>query len=157
MLNDLIVMSFESEADALKARGGLEIMRNSQMLGLLDSVMVTRNRSGKLIAHQQSVLPAQTPSPGSQVPGLLANAIFAQPPEEGVQQLVDSGLDRRFVEEVSTALVPGSAMLINYVRRDSLVDTQRLLGALRQFKGTLYLTTVPSEVEEPILRQARKE
>jgi uncharacterized membrane protein len=150
--HDLIVITFDSEADALKARGGLEIMRNSQMLGLLNTVMVTRDRAGRVIVHQQSVLPVRPPSPGSQVPGMLASAIFAEPPEEGARKLVDSGLDERFVDEVSSALIPGSSMLINYVRRDSLVDTQQLLGVLSQFKGTLYHTTVPAEVEEAILK-----
>jgi uncharacterized membrane protein len=157
MFHDLIVMAFDTEADALKARGGLEIMRNSQTLSLLNIIMVTKNRVGKVIVHQQSVLPAQPPSPGSQMPGLVASAIFAQPPEEAVRPLVDSGLDERFVAEVSSALVPGSAMLIDYVRRDSLVDTQRLLDAFKLFKGTLYHTTVPEQVEEAILKQATKE
>ena len=157
MHNDLIVMTFDSEADALKARGGLEIMRNSQMLGVMDTVMVTRDRAGELIVHQQSALPTQPPSLGIQMPRMLANAFFAEQREERLQPLVDAGLDERFVAEVSSALVPGSSMLLNYVRRDSLVDTQRLLGTLRQFKGTLYHTTVPEEVEEAILKQSEHE
>ena len=85
---------------------------------------------------------------------MLASAIFAKPLEEGGQYLVESGLDERFVEEVSSALVRGSSMLISYVRQDSLVDTERLLGTLRQFEGTLYHTAVPAEVGEAILKQA---
>ncbi len=157
MLHDLIVMTFDSEVDASKAQGGLEIMRDSQMLGALNAIMVTRDRAGKVIVHQQSAVPAQPPSPGSQVPGILAGAVSAKQPEEGAQQLVDAGLDGRFVTEVSSALGPGSSMLINYVRRDSLVDTQRLLDALGQYRGTLYHTTVPTEVEEVILKQAEYE
>lgn len=157
MLNDLIVTEFDSKADALKAQGGLEIMRNSQLLGVSNTILVRRDSDGSVIVHQQRESSEHQPDLSSQVAGLLARAIFAQPPKTRTEQFVRSGLDRRFVVEVASALAGRSAMLVNYVRRGSLVDTQRLLGTLNQFKCTLYHTTVPVEVEEAILNQSAQE
>ena len=55
---------------------------------------------------------------------------------------------------VASALHPETSMIFIYIRQDSLVDTQKFLEALNQFKGTLTHTTVPAEVEAAILEQA---
>jgi uncharacterized membrane protein len=154
MHNDLIVMTFKNETDASKARGALEIMRNSQMLGVSNAVMVTRDKAGEVSVHHQSESPAHVPSPSSQLAGLLADAIFGKHPEDREKKLVDAGLDKRFLRKVSSALDSTSSAILSYIRRDSLVDTQQLMDALSLFEGTLYLTTVPATVEEAILKQA---
>lgn len=157
MDNDLIVMTFDNEEAASKARQALEIMRNRQFLGVPNAVIVTRGRAGKVTVDRQRQLPAEPPGPSSQMPGLLVDTIFGKPPEEGVQKLVDAGLDERFLDKVLSAIGPESSMILNYVRQDSLVDTEQVLDALNQFRGTLHHTTVPAEVEEAILKQLEYE
>ena len=154
MHNDLIVMTFGGETAALRARQALEQMRNSPFLGLLNTLVVTRDRAGKVVVHQQWELPSHLPRASRQMPRLLVEAFFGQQPEDGMRKLVDAGLDEMFVREVVSALSPKSSMILNYVWRGSLVDTQQVLDAFRQFKGTLHHTTVPDEVEEAILVQA---
>jgi uncharacterized membrane protein len=154
MKNDLIVLTFENEEDALKARGALEIRRNSQLLGVLNTVIVTRDKTGKLVLHIQRQLPNHPEDPSSQMPELLVETIFGNPPEERLQMLVDAGMDERFFKLVSSALKPGSSLVLSYVPQDSLVDTQQLVEFLNQFNGTLHHTTVPAEVEGAILEQA---
>ena len=39
----LIVMTFDNEQDALKAKGALEIMRNSTFLGAMNAIPITRD------------------------------------------------------------------------------------------------------------------
>ena len=154
MVNDLIVMTFDDEAAALSAKQALEQMRTSLFLGLLNALVVTRDRTGKVVVHQQWELPSHPPRASSQIPRLLVEAFFGQRPEDGQQTLVDAGLDEIFVRGVASALGPKSSMILNYIWRGSLVDTQQVLDALRQFEGTLCQTTVPDEAEEAILRQA---
>ena len=156
-MNDLIVMTFDNQEAAFKARQALEIMRNSRFLGVSNAVIATRDRAGKVVVYHQSELGARRPDPSSQMPGLLVNVIFGKPPEEGAQKLVDAGLDEGFVRKVASALGPDSSMTLNYVWRDSLVDAQQVVDALNQFEGTLHHTTVPAEVEEAILKQAEFE
>jgi uncharacterized membrane protein len=157
MNNDLIFMTFDNETDAAKARGTLEIMRSSRFLGVSDAVVIVVDSVGKVVVHPQRELPSRLHDPSSQVPRHLVNAISGKLSEEGMQNLVDAGLDERFVRNVSSALVPTSSAILNYVRYDSLVDTQQVLNVLNQLKGKVHCTTVPEEVERAILTQAANE
>ena len=157
MVNDLIVMTFDDEAAALRAKQALEQMRTSPFLGILNALVVTRDKAGKVVVHQQWALPAHLPNASKQVPRVLVEAFFGHPPEEGAQKLVDAGLDETFVQRVVTALGPESSMILSYISQGSLVDTQQVLDVLSQFRGTLHHTTVPAEVEEAILNQAEHE
>ena len=157
MNSDLIVMTFENEAGASKARGALEIMRNRYFLGVMDAVVVTIDSAGKAVVRPQFHADAQPRDPSSQVALLLADAIFVKPPEDGVKELFNAGLDERFVNAVSSALTPETSLILHYIQQDSLIDPQQVLDALKQFRGTLHHTTVPAEVEEAILKQAEYE
>ena len=154
MVNDLIVMTFDDEAAALRAKQALEQMRTSPFLGILNALVVTRDKAGKVVVHEQWELPAHLPSASIQVPRVLVEAFFGKPPEEGVKQLINAGLDETFVTSVVSALRPRRSMILSYIPQGSLVDTQQVLDTFSQLKGTLYHTTVPAEVEEAILKLA---
>ena len=154
MVNDLIVMTFDDEAAALRAKRALEQMRTSPFLGILNELVVARDKAGKVVVHEQWELPAHLPDASEQMPRVLVEAFFGKPPEEGVQELVSAGLDETFVTNVVSALGPRHSMLLSYIPQGSLVDTQQVLDTFSQLRGTLYHTTVPAEVEEAILKQA---
>jgi uncharacterized membrane protein len=157
MVNDLIVMTFDDEVAALRAKQALGQMRTSPFLGILNALVVTRDKAGKLVVHEQWELPSHLPDASRQVPRLLVEAFFGKPPEDGVQELVSVGLDETFVGSVVSALGPRRSMILSYISQGSLVDTQQVLDAFSQLRGTLYHTTVPVEVEEAILKQAESE
>jgi uncharacterized membrane protein len=157
MVNDLIVMTFDDQAAALRAKQALEQMRASPFLGILNALVVTRDKSGKVVVHEQWELPAHLSDAGKQVPRFLVEAFFGKPPKDGVQELVSAGLDETFVTSVVSALGPRRSMILSYISQGSLVDTQQVLDTFSQLKGTLYHTTVPAEVEEAILKQAESE
>jgi hypothetical protein len=46
-------------------------------------------------------------------------------------------------------------MILLYIRHDSLVDTQQVLEALKQYNGTLYQTTISPQVEDTISQLER--
>ena len=151
MKNELIIMTFAIKEGAMNARQALEIMRHKQLFGLENAVTVTRDRAGKVAIFQQRISPTDVHNPYGQISGILADAIFVLPPEEGLQKLVDAGLDEGFLREVRSALDPDSSALLSYIPQDSLVDTQRMIDTLKQFRGTLRYATVTAEVEEAIL------
>jgi uncharacterized membrane protein len=155
MNNDLIVMTFDNELDALKAKGALEIIRNRQFLGVANAVPVTKDRAGKVVVHLKKSLPVDETDPDSQIPGQIVN-IFFDESEYKVQELVAAGLDASFRQMVNTALEPGSSLILIYIHDDSLVDTQQVLEAIKQFNGTLYHTTITPQLEEVILKQGDK-
>ena len=154
MVNDLIVMAFDDEAAALRAKRALEQMRTSPLLGIMNALVVTRDKAGKAVVHEQWELPAHLPDASEQMPRVLVEAFFGKPPEEGVQELVSAGLDETFVTNVVSALGPRRSMLLSYIPQGSLVDTQQVLDTFSQLRGILYHTTVPAEVEEAILKWA---
>ena len=155
MYSDLIVLIFGDEADALKAKQALEQFRNSPFLGVLNAIVVTRDKSGKIIVHQQWELTANQSSLRKQMPRILVESIFGEPEEERVQKLIRAGMDETFVRNIVSALGPNSSLFLSYLYRGSMVDRQQVLDALRQLKGTRYHTTISSEVERAILEAAK--
>jgi uncharacterized membrane protein len=152
MNNDLIVMTFKNEHDALKARGALEIMRNSPFLGGRDAILVTRDIDGEVVIHHKKTQPVGQTESDSQIPDLIVILLFGDS-EDGLQKLVAAGLDEKFLKKVKSGLAPGSSMILIHVRHESFVDTQQVLDALKQFDGTLYQTTLAPEIEEVMLNQ----
>jgi uncharacterized membrane protein len=57
MNNDLIVMIFDNQQDALKARGAVEIMRNSPFLGAMNAVPTIKDEAGKVVIQVQQSPP----------------------------------------------------------------------------------------------------
>jgi len=157
MVNDLIVMTFDDEAAALRAKQALEQMRTSPFLGILNALVVTRDMAGKVVVHEQWELPSHLPDASEQMPRLLVETFFGKPSEEGGQELVSAGLDETFVTNVVSALGPRRSMILTYIPQGSLVDTQQVLNTFSQLRGILYHTTVPVEVEEAVLKQAEYE
>ena len=153
MNNDLIVMTFDNEQDALKARGALEIMHISPFLGALNTLPVSRDAAGKVV-YQAPQLPNDQVGPDSWIPNQFVNTIFGESEEE-MQKLVAAGLDESFLKLIKTALNPGCSMILLYIRHDSLVDTQQVLEALKQYNGTLYQTTISPQVEDTISQLER--
>ena len=156
MNNDLIVMTFASEEDALKTREALKLMRGSQFWGLVNTVILSMDSSGKVLIHHQRELPAHQRRPGSQLPDVLADEIFGASPQEGLRRLVEAGLSETFLKEITSELNPNSSALLIYIRPESLVNPQQVLDVLRQFRGTVHHTTVPAEVETALLDQAER-
>jgi uncharacterized membrane protein len=129
-------------------------MRTSPFLGILNALVVTRDKAGKVVVHEQWELRSHLPDASKQMPRLLVEAFFGKPSEEVGQELVSAGLDETFVTNVVSALGPRRSMILSYISQGSLVDTQQVLSTFSQLRGTLYHTTVPAEVEEAILKQA---
>ena len=154
MDNDLIVIVFDNQQYAKKARGALEIMRNSPFLGAMNSLPFTRDSAGKVVVQIER-LPLDQSEPDRFIPDQLANTIFFGSEDE-IQQLVAAGLDEGFVQIINASLDPGHSLLLIYVRYDSLVDPQQVLEILKQFNGRLYQTTISPQLEEVLLNQVQR-
>ena len=157
MKSELIIIIFSNEEDALTARQALDLMRDGQLFGLENAVSVTRDRAGKTVIYPQEESTAYLSDPSAQLPVLMAEAVFGLSSDEAVRKLVNAGLDGTFLKEVTSALRPGSSAILHYILQGSLVDPQRILDVLKQFKGTLYRATVPAEVGKAILKPAGSE
>ena len=155
MYNELIVVVFNDEADALNAKQALVQFRSSPFLGILNAIVVTRDNSGKIVVHQQWELHANQTIVRKQMPRVLVEAFFGLPEEEGEQKLIRAGVDGKFARKVITALRPNTSLFLSYLYEGSMVDSHQVRKALSQLKGTLYHTTIPPEVEQAILKQTK--
>ena len=114
MNSDLIVMTFNDGQMAQTIYSALQVMRKSAILGLDDSVIMTRDGAGQVRLH-----PGAQSSTG--LAGPLADLIFRSP--EGVVPVVDGvKLDDGFVQAVVLALRNNSSALLIYLDSGGLGD-----------------------------------
>jgi uncharacterized membrane protein len=139
--SDLIVVTFDEDEMAYTVYSSLQAMRKSQVLGLGDSVAMTRDGAGQVrLDHGLQA------SPG--LAGLLADLLLHSPDNV----MPEVYLDELFVQSVVSELRDRGSALLFFVDRDSLSDTRELLNALALFPGTIHQTTL-SRRSEALLRQ----
>lgn len=154
--NDLIILTFEEREDAMWALRALAMMRGQHAFGLDYALHITRDRSGKMVLHQSTELPAYPHVPHRRVPSLLCNAIFSSSDDGHFRQLAQIGLDEFFLQRVTGALVPNSSALLIYVPSDdNLIDLQALLSAISLLSATLHRTSIPERIEQSLLNHMK--
>jgi uncharacterized membrane protein len=132
--SDLIVMTFGGGQTAQTVYSSLQAMRKSKVLGLGDSVIITKDGAGQVRLH-----PASAADAG--VAGLLAALLF--PSSERAVPAVDGVvLDDGFVGTVVSALRNNGSALMLFLGPDSLGDPVELLQALALFRGRIHQTTL---------------
>jgi uncharacterized membrane protein len=144
--SDLIVMTFNDGEMAQIIHNSLQAMRKSAILGLDDSVIMTKDGAGQVRLHQGS-------QSSTGLAGRLADLILRSP--EAVVPAVDGvNLDGAFVRAVVSALPDNSSALLIFLDWDGLSDRVELLNALTLFRGTIHQTTL-SPADEASLRGMR--
>jgi uncharacterized membrane protein len=145
-------MTFEREEEASSVYDALQQMRGSPLLGLENAAVVTKDNRGRLAVTQKRELSRAGVDPVDDLVHSAIALLFGDPPEEVVQALVSQGFDDRFREQVAQEMVEDSSALHFLLTRDSNVDRGRLLGTLTLFKGRVFETTLPLEVEAALAK-----
>jgi uncharacterized membrane protein len=136
---DLIVMIFDGDEMAYTVFNSLKAMRKSQVLGLEDTAIVTKDVGGH---------PRLRPEPGAiaGLAALLGDLIFRS--SEGVvPDGVSPHMDDEFLKTMGAALHNGGSALLFFLHPESLSDRGELLSALRPFRGRIHQTTLPPQTE----------
>jgi len=152
MHSHLIVVTFEQEDEAPKVYDSLQRMRGSSRLGLNEATVVTKDRAGTLSLIQKRKLPPAGGGRGDNLANPIIILLFGDPPDEMLQALAGEGFDDRFREQVLQAMAGNCSALVILTPRDSRVDRGRLLGILTLFKGKVFETTLPQEVEAALAK-----
>ena len=150
MRSHLIVMTYEGEGEAARVYDALQRMRASPLLGLEHAATVTRDGQGRLAVTQRRERTPAGRGPGDDLTSSAITLLFGDPPDELVQVLIAKGFDGRYREQVAQAVGNNSSALLVLMTQDSQVDRTRLLGILTLFKGRVYETTLPLEVESAL-------
>ena len=147
MHSHLIVLIFEREEEASGVYDALQQMRGSPLLGLEYAAVVTKDGRGRLAVFQKRELSRSGVDPHDDLVNPTIALLFGDPPEEMMQALTEKGFDDRFREQVFQALGDNSSALLFLITHDSNVERSQLLGILTLFKGQVFETTFPQEVE----------
>jgi uncharacterized membrane protein len=154
-MSNLVVITFEGEQDAADV---LRVVRRQEHAGLVklnDSAVVAKDPSGKVhVRNEVSSATEIGATTGAILGGLLT--IFFPPLGMAVGAaggaamgaLMQQGVDKGFVNEVSESLPPGGSALFLIVASGN----PSAIEALKPFKGTVYQTTLSEDVEDRLRR-----
>jgi uncharacterized membrane protein len=159
-MSDLIVLTFDSEDQAGRVREALRDLEHYGHLSLNDTAVIVKDAEGKVHVRNQVESGVKWGAVGGAVLGPLLMFMF---PLAGIAvgaglgalvgKLFGTGVDQKFVKDVSQRLAPGSSAIFFLVREG---DAGTLRAAVEPYKGAVYQTTVSTELEDQ-LKDALKE
>lgn len=151
-MNNLVVITFPNADDAERAREALRSVQKSGHLRIDDTAVLVKDATGEVRVQNEIDRGIKTGAIGGGLLGLLIGFMF---PIAGlavgaaggalVGRLVGLGVDQKFVDEVTSALTPGSSALFATVGGG---DPEIAIAALEPFTGTLRHTSLPPNIEE---------
>jgi uncharacterized membrane protein len=146
-------MTFEGKDEAFRVRDALKSMQKEGQLGIDDYAVISKDEAGKIDVKNVVDKGVKYGAIGGGILGVLLSFMF---PLAGlaigvaggalVGKSLDMGVDKKFVKDVSESLGPNSSALFVIGKGEPRV----LVAALEPFKGTLYQTTLDSELEQQI-------
>ena len=159
-MSDLIIIAYESEAQAEAARKKLGELQKEYLIELGDAVVAVRQPDGNVKLNQLVNLTATGAASGAMW-GALIGLLFLNPLIGAAfgagagalsGRLSDVGINDKFMKDAAAALTPGHAALCVLVRR---VTADKVLPAMAPFGGTVLHTSLSNE-QEAKLRDALK-
>jgi len=160
-MSHLVVVTFDNPEEAGKVRETLRSVQRADYLSLDDSAVIVKDEEGKIHVKNEMDRGVKIGAIGGGLLGLLLGGIFF--PLAGllvgviggglVGKLADTGVDKKFVQEVSEDLQPGTSALFFIVRE---ANPNMALAALKPYQGTVRHTSFPPEVEDELRRVLSK-
>jgi uncharacterized membrane protein len=154
-MSNLIVITFDNEEEAGKVHEGLK--EQAAIINLDDSAVVVKDAEGEVHVKNEVDRGVAVGAVGGGALGLLIGGLLF--PIGGlvlgvlagalVGKMLDMGVDKKFVEDVSEHLQPGTSALFIIVRE---ANPNVALAALRPYKGKVIQTSLPPEAEAELRR-----
>jgi uncharacterized membrane protein len=154
-MSNLVVVTFDNEEEAGKVRETLK--GQSANISLDDSAVVVKDAEGEIHVKNEVDRGVAVGAVGGGALGLLIGGLLF--PVGGlvlgalggalVGKMMDKGVDKKFVEDVSEHLQPGTSALFIIVRD---ANPNVAMAALRPYKGKVIQTSLPPEAEAELRR-----
>ena len=153
-MSELLVLTFDDTEQAVAALEALKKAGSSGYLKIDDAAVIVKDESGKIDVKNQTDTGTKWGAVGGGLIGLILASVFF--PLAGlaigaiggalVGKSLNLGVDKKFVQDVTESLKPGSSAL--FVIGSGNPDL--IMAALRPFQGTIYQTTLPTEVVDEL-------
>jgi len=153
---NLLVITFQDRDEASKVREALHQARGENKVHLDDSAVVVKEEDGTFDVKNEVSRGVEVGAIGGGLLGLLAGFLVGGPiggllvgAVGGALggDLAGTGIDGRFIQEVSEAMQPGTSALFLMVRD---ADPEPTIAVLDAYEGQVYYTSLPTEVEEKL-------
>lgn len=157
-MSDLIVLTFDNEANAFQMRDKLLELQQQQLITLQDAAIVIRDKKGRPKVKQLHSL-VGAGAWGGAFWGMLIGILFLAPwlgAAAGALggalsgKFADIGVDDSFIKEVGETIEPGHAALFLLV---SKVTADKVMPELQSFDAKVLQTSL-SQADEAKLRSA---
>jgi uncharacterized membrane protein len=153
-MSDLIVLTFDNESEAGQVRESLREVEHRGNVRLVDTAVIVKDAEGKVHVKNQVSSGTKWGAVGGAILGPLITFMF---PIAGIAigaglgaavgKLFGTGVDQKFVKDVSRDLKPGTSAIFFLVRDG---EAAQVRAALEPYKGTVYQTTVSTELEDQL-------
>ena len=158
-MSQVVVVSFESEADAQSALKSLRSLEQAGAIHFEDTAIVVHHADDNYEVKNEASSATET---GAVIGAVLGGLLFVVFPIAGIAAgaaagagigaVMHSGVDGKFVDEVKAQLPAGKSALF-LVIKDAVADAT--IPALRKFHGEVIQTSLDDDVEQA-LRDALK-
>src|SRR3954465_5858949 len=156
---NLVVITFDNETDARDALKSLRNMEKMGQMSIEDTAVLVKDQNGKLKVDNEVSGAVETGAVVGGTIGLMLSFLF---PVAGiamgigggalVAKVMQTGVDGQFVKDLGEEMKPGTSALFVMGRGSNHTV---VLAALEPFKGTVYQTTLSSELEDELKRVLR--
>ena len=161
MSKDLVVIVFDNMDDAEKVVDDLRAQQKNNAMDLEDTAYVVKDENNHVTVKNAMDKTVKHGIMGGGLLGLFISVFFFGPlgpigaaligavAGGGIGKLVDSGIEKSFIEDVGNELQPGTSAVFFVIRT---IDAAATLATLRRYSGTVLQTTLPTELEESLKR-----
>ena len=156
-MSDLVVITFADVDTARRALASIRLLEGDGRIGIEDTAVIEKGADGTITVKNEMSSGTETGAAVGAVIGALLTVAFPVGIIGGaiagglIGRAAKPGIDGDFVTKVETELQPGGSALFLLTKRG--IDAGMLIGAMRQYEGTVVQTTLDDD-EERALRES---
>ncbi len=151
-MSNILVITFEDENQGMAVLKSLKSLEHQNLLNLNDAAVITKDAEGKVQVKNMTESGVKIGALGGGALGLLIGGLLF--PVAGLLigaaggallgKTFNTGVDKKFIQEVRDSLTPGSSAILFIVSHENLGI---LIQALEPYSGKIYQSSFDSEAE----------
>jgi len=150
-VSNVVVVTFDNTHEASELRQTLRNLQTRDLLDIEDAAVILRDPDGKVKVDNETSHGVKVGAGAGALAGLfvaflfpIAGIVVGAASGAAVAHVMDLGIDKQFVKDVTASLQPDSSALLVVVNS---ADPDAVRGALGPYKGTIYQTSLDPDAE----------